>query len=62
MGCHRTGSHEKRFDVVWVEESDQVIEWAEEPAAGVFVRLHQFIHIQETFLCAPHLRHKYNIQ
>lgn len=57
-----TRSHEQRPDVVRVEEPDQVIERAEEPAARVCVHPHQLIHMLETFFCALHLRHKYNIR
>lgn len=38
-----------------MEDSDQVIEGAEEPAAGVFVGLHQGVHALQTFLRALHL-------
>lgn len=51
-----TGGHQQRFDVVGVEDSDQVIEWADEPAAAVREHLHQLIDLQETFFCALHLR------
>lgn len=58
MGCYSTRCHQQRLDVVRVEESDKMIERTEEPAAGVCVRLHQLIHLEETFLCALHLMHK----
>lgn len=58
MICYSTRCHQQRFDVVRVEESDQVIERTKETAAGVFVPLHQVIHLEETFLCALHLMHK----
>lgn len=39
-----------------MEEPDQVIERADEPAAGVRVHPHQVVHLQEAFLRALHLR------
>ena len=56
--CKPTGRHEQRFDVVRVEDSDQVIERTQEPAAGVFVHLHQVVHLEQTLLRALHLRHR----
>lgn len=58
MGCYPTRSQQQWSDVVGVEDSDQMIERADEPAAGVRVLLHQVIHLQKSLLCALHLGHK----
>lgn len=52
----RTWRHQQRFDVVGVEKSHQMIERANEPAAGVQVCPHQLICLLETFFAALHLK------
>lgn len=52
----RTRRHQQRFDVVWVEDSEQVVKGPDEPAAAVREHLHQLLGLQETFFCALHLR------
>lgn len=51
----RTRRHQQRFDVVGVEDPQQVVEGADEPAAAVRERPHQLVGLQEAFLCALHL-------
>lgn len=41
-----TRRHQQRFDIVGVEDSDQVVKWADEPAAAVLEHLHQLINLQ----------------
>lgn len=52
----RTRRRQQRFDVVGVEDSEQVVKGADEPAAAVREHLHQLLGLQEAFFCALHLR------
>lgn len=56
--CCPTWRHQQRLDVVGVEEFDQVIERADEPAARVRVRPHQLVRLLETLLTALHLKYR----
>lgn len=47
---------QQQFDVVGVEDSEQVIKGPDEPAATVREHLHQLLGLQEAFFCALHLR------
>lgn len=51
-----TGRRQQRFDVVGVEDSEQVVKGADEPAATVGEHLDQLLDLQEAFFCALHLR------
>lgn len=53
-----TWRHQQRLDVVRVEEFDQVIERANEPAARVPVCPHQLVRQLETLLTALHLKYQ----
>lgn len=50
-----TGRRQQRSDVVGVEDSEQVVKGADEPAATVSEHLDQLIGLQEAFFCALHL-------
>lgn len=55
-GWSHTRRHQQWFDVVGVENSEQVIKGPDEPAATEGEPLHQLVGLQEAFFCALHLR------